>query len=502
MSTEWDNKIHQGHALSVLRQMPDGCVDLIVTSPPYWGLRDYRTEPLIWDDPGNCEHLWGEELPEHHPGQVEQTKWPDAEAAGMGQTAKGGRFCTKCGAWIGHLGQEPMFELYIDHLCQIFDQARRILKPTGTLWVVIGDSYFGGKGRSNMQWVSKAEGRNTIQKSYHNICGENYGDARPNDLPQGNIQPKSLMMIPSRFAIAMMDREWILRSEIIWAKAVSLSDTDSGSCMPESVEDRPTSSHEKIFMFAKGQKYHYDQDAVREPLRETSIRRINQPSFRQQLGGEKDYLRGENPNRSARKTLENFANRCRKPDPEDPRSTHGSYKTGHSGFFDSEGNLLTNLNGRNLRNIWRINPEPSRVKHFATYPTRLVQVILDLACPKRACVKCGVPWEPQFARTDIVDPSSKGSRFDKGKTAEHQMGRAQDGERYLRVASGVAPGCECGAGFAPGIVLDPFSGSGTTLVVAKRMGLNYIGIELSERYCEMIRRRLKDEIVSLELFGR
>jgi DNA modification methylase len=307
-------------------------------------------------------------------------------------------------------------------------------------------------------------------------------------------------MVPARFAIAMIDAGWILRSEIIWAKSVSLSETDSGNCMPESVSDRPTGSHEKIFMFAKEGKYYYDQDAVREPLRDSSIKRINQPTFDRQTGGEKDYSQGENPNMSARKALESFASKHRQPNPEDPRITHGSYKNGHSGYFNSDGDLLANPNGRNLRNVWRINPEPSRIQHFAAYPKKLVQVILDLACPKRVCVKCGVPWGPRSERTDIIDPSSKGSRFDKGKTAENQVDM-QMGERRIKIASGYVPGCECGAGFTPGIVLDPFAGSGTTLVVAKRMGFNYVGIELSEKYCEMVRRRLADEIVSLELFG-
>lgn len=365
-----------------------------------------------------------------------------------------------------------------------------MLRPTGTLWVVISDTYSGSGG-----------------------AGGDYGpggikDGQPK-YRQGKsgLPSKSLCMVPARFAIAMIDAGWILRSEIIWAKSVSLSETDSGNCMPESVSDRPTGSHEKIFMFAKEGRYYYDQDAVREPLRESSIseilrtyKRINQSTFDSQTGGAKDYGGGENPNMSARKTLENFAARIRKPAPEDPRSAHGSYKEGHSGFFDKDGNLLTNLNGRNLRNIWRINIEPCRIPHYAAYPTKLVQVILDLACPKRVCVKCGAPWEPQSAKTDIVNPSSKGSRFDRGKTAEHQMGRMQDGERYLKVSAGYSPGCKCEAGFVPGVVLDPFAGSGTTLVVAKRLGLNYIGLELSERYCEIIRRRLADEIVSMELF--
>ena len=160
-----------------------------------------------------------------------------------------------------------------------------------------------------------------------------------------------------------------------------------------------------------------------------------------------------------------------------------------------------------VKDTWRINPEPSRIQHYAAFPTKLVRVILDLACPKRVCVKCGVPWERVVDKSERVRVrEGSDTSGDAAAVSGHGKHGATSilatGEKAIVRTVGWRPGCECEAGFVPGIVLDPFAGSGTTLVVAKRLGFNYVGIELSEKYCcEMVRRRLADEIVSLELFG-
>ncbi len=125
-------------------------IQCCITSPPYWRLRDYKTEPLVWGGDVNCDHDWGDDLPPHHPGQVEQTKWKDADAAGAGGVKSCGNFCSKCGAWRGHLGLEPTPEMYVDHLVEIFRGVKDTLKDDGTLWLNLGDSYAGfwGKFRS------------------------------------------------------------------------------------------------------------------------------------------------------------------------------------------------------------------------------------------------------------------------------------------------------------------------------------------------------------------
>lgn len=249
------NKILCGNAMDVLKQLPDKSVHCVLTSPPYWALRDYGTEPQVWDGDKNCQHEWGEELPEHHPGQVEQTKWKNNEAVKKGQTAKSGSFCSKCDAWRGSLGLEPTFELYIAHLVQIFDEVKRVLRNDGTLWVNLGDTYSSMGGLSKPEHLQKANVGNTkagVQRGTRylaNISGRfdknKYGGKSGIHCGRGrgaNVPDKSLCQIPSRFAISMAEHGWILRNRIIWYKP---------NCMPASVRDRFTTDFEDIFFFVK-----------------------------------------------------------------------------------------------------------------------------------------------------------------------------------------------------------------------------------------------------------
>jgi site-specific DNA-methyltransferase (adenine-specific) len=203
------NKIYQGHALEVLKTFPDEIVDCIITSPPYFNLRNYETTPMVWDGKPGCEHNWGEPI---HTGQTSaQTKYKAAKDA-FTQTC--GQFCMKCGAWLGELGGEPSLHLFIKHLCDIFDEAKRVLKPTGVLFVVINDSY----------------NNSTAVKT----------------LPQ-----KCMINVPARFAIEMTDnRGWIQRNLTIWHKP---------NALPQSVTDRFTHDYESVYFFSKESKYYFEQ---------------------------------------------------------------------------------------------------------------------------------------------------------------------------------------------------------------------------------------------------
>lgn len=212
--------------LESLRRLADGSVHCAVTSPPYWGLRDYDGEPQVWGGDCDCDHEWGEVGPAHHPNQVEQTKWKDAEAAGKGQTSGSGQFCKNCPAWLGQFGLEPTPDLFVRHLVEIFRELRRVLRDDGTFWLNLGDSYM-GSGAERL-----------------------HDGARP-------LKPKDLVGVPWRAAFALQDDGWYLRSDIVWAK---------GNPMPESVRDRVTRAHEYIFMFTKRPRYFYDHEAIKEPL--------------------------------------------------------------------------------------------------------------------------------------------------------------------------------------------------------------------------------------------
>jgi DNA modification methylase len=199
------NKIFCGNSLDILKQFPDECLDCCVTSPPYWALRDYdkvTTDDIhgIWDDNDpDCKHKW----------KINDKRVKDA-------------FCEKCGAWRGELGQEPTPDLYIQHLTQIFHEIKRAMKPTGSLWLNLGDSYY-KKEYPKHSW----------------------------------LKSKDLIGIPWMAAFSLQKDGWYLRNDIIWEKIQG---------KPESIKDRCTKIHEYIFFMTKNEEYYYDQDAIREKM--------------------------------------------------------------------------------------------------------------------------------------------------------------------------------------------------------------------------------------------
>ena len=196
------NNILQGNSLDVLKTLPDESVDMCITSPPYWGLRDYGV--------------------------------------------------------YGQLGLESTFQEYITKLCQIFDEVKRALKPEGSCWVNLGDTYASGGGASRHKGYTDPK--------YPN--GRNGSFDEPATNPQIGATDKCLCQIPSRFAIAMTDRGWILRNEIIWYKP---------NCMPSSVDDRFTVDFEKIFFFVKNKKYYFEQQF--EPHESFDIRKSKRITY-------------------------------------------------------------------------------------------------------------------------------------------------------------------------------------------------------------------------------
>jgi len=189
--------LFSGNSLEVLKQLPSESVDCVVTSPPYWNLRDYSVE--------------------------------------------------------GQIGLEADFRDYIEKLLSIFDEVHRILKPTGTLWVNLGDTY-GGSGMG----TSKSDKRYASKETYRPTGTESRSAAL-----RRTSYNKSLLLIPERFAIAMVEKGWKLRNKIIWKKT---------NCIPESVKDRFTKSYEYIYFFVKSENYYFKQQF--EPVKETSVKRL------------------------------------------------------------------------------------------------------------------------------------------------------------------------------------------------------------------------------------
>jgi len=269
-------KIIHGNVLDALKILPDESVDCIVTSPPYYSLRDYSDNTnIIWDGDPNCDHVWGEEIFQKvrgsAQGKTSQVGERVKKASGVG--FKRGQFCLKCGAWYGQLGLEPNLDLYLVHMWQITDELFRILKKTGVMFWNHGDNYSGGSDKEMIKHSPSPY----------------------------NVPVKSMVLQNERFALGLIDIdyrilvEWramgkpegkleemlknqriqaILRNRIIWRKL---------NAMPESVRDRLSTKYEPVYIFVKNRKYWFDLDSIRLPHKETSIERAK----RKRLGNQK-----------------------------------------------------------------------------------------------------------------------------------------------------------------------------------------------------------------------
>ncbi len=334
-----------GDSVEMLKTIESETVQCCVTSPPYWGLRDYGVD--------------------------------------------------------GQIGLEKTPELYVAKMVEVFREVKRVLKKDGTLWLNLGDTFLGGKGQSAhgdaARHIKRLADGKTINHPYQEIGQP--GKTLNKDGKHPTIKPKDLIGIPWRVAFALQADGWYLRSDIIWSKP---------SPMPESVTDRPTKSHEYIFLLTKNAKYYYDANAIMEECVTPEDAKAGH-----KFGGKKNntaYLSKSNhPGKKwvpVRKTLQYFG--------QSPQGINLSRER-------------LEYMVRNKRSVWTITTRPFKGTHFATFPEEIPTI----------CIKAGTK---------------------KGDT-----------------------------------VLDPFAGSGTTLEVAKRLGREFIGIELNEKYIkELIEPRLEN----------
>lgn len=382
------NTIYNESCLDTLARMPDESVDLCITSPPYYGLRSYGTDPQVWGNHNGCSHTWGESIKY----AKEDKRTPEqkaAQGAVVGNSVNSigfavgnsGAFCLDCNAWRGELGLEPTFQLYISHLIDIFREVKRVLKPTGTCWVNLGDSYGTNSGCARQY-------QRGVDKQYGKIAHQEHGNGF---VEKDKSLHKSLMNIPARFAIAMTDElGFIQRNEIIWHKP---------ACMPSSAKDRFTVDFESIFFFTKSAKYWFEQQT--EPV-ESKWEATHYKYYRDKGTA--------------------VAN-----------TNHDRPDLGVAGgrFVGGEGRWSDR---RNMRTVWRVNFEPQPEEHYASYPTKLIEIPIKAGCP---------------------------------------------------------PG---------GIVFDPFFGTGTTGIVAYKLGRKFIGSELQPKYAEIANKRLEPYLAQSTLF--
>ena len=355
--------LYNADVLAALKGLPNESVHCAITSPPYWGLRDYKTD--------------------------------------------------------GQIGLEQTPEQYVAKMVEVFHEVKRVLRKDGTCWLNMGDSYNGLKvGNTNEKWASV----NTDSFT---------------KLPAPGLKPKDLVGIPWRVAFALQADGWYLRSDIIWAKP---------NPMPESVTDRPTKSHEYLFLLAKSERYYYDAEAIKEP---------------------------QSPN-----THDKGSNSHQKLE------VYGKGVRANDSFTNSIPETF--IGGRNKRSVWTIATEAYPESHFATFPEKLVEpCILAGTSERGVCSKCGAPWERMVEHKPMgIDRSSR----------THELGRTRTSGTMTEPATsttlGWRPTCDCDAPITQAAVLEPFAGSGTTLAVAKRLNRKSIGIELSAEYCKLAQKRI------------
>jgi DNA modification methylase len=423
-------------------------------------LRDYNNKEIIWNAKEGCQHQWVEYV-QHPKGGKGSHKNAIRRGANVGANQNDfanmrdhdiiSNTCKLCGAWKGQLGLEPHPQMFIDHLVEIFHEVKRILKPDGTLWLNIGDTFFGGKGKSGSPSSERTEQRDnngeTLQKSY-----QDYSKDKPQNLCKqdgGWLQSKQLLLIPVRVAMALQSDGWILRNTIIWQKP---------NAMPSSVKDRFTVDFEYVFFFVKSKKYFFNPqyDPYTKPL--------------ERWGGDKLKADGES------------------------KWDNG---TGQSTYRDRD--MRPNPNGRNKRCVWSIVTKPYKGAHFATFPEALVEPCIKAGCPEFICKQCGEPRRPIFKQIgreqqQWAPATDKKSDIAQGEHGENSLFKT--GYKFVYETVGLTD-CGCNAGWNGGIVLDPFNGSGTTCSVAKRLNMNYIGIESNPEYCLLAKERIGDtEIIN------
>lgn len=320
------NEILVGDALTQLRTLPDGVIDCIVTSPPYFRLRNYG-----------------------HDAQ---------------------------------LGLEGRVDEWVEGLRTLLREAARVLVPTGTIWLNLGDSY-----------------------STHS----REGAAR-----------KSLLMAPERLALALSEDGWVIRNKIVWAKT---------NTIPTSVSDRLATKHEVIYLLARSPKYYFDLDSLREP------HASRPPKPRQDKRGPErpDWL---GPNSDGDRGL---------------AALHAAGVQGHP-------------LGKNPGDVWQLAVSSYRGAHFATFPVKLAERMVLAGTPEERCIGCQRAYERPVRRLGAI---------------------------ATRLALGAM--CDCDAGSEPGLVLDPFMGSGTTAIAAERLGRDWLGVELNPAFVALANERIQGE---------
>jgi len=518
------SKVQLTQANSVHIPLANDSIHCCIASPPFFGLRVYEgVEPSVWGGNAGCQHMWDKTTipPQHGDDGI------TGSTLGGGKTtqtqsqrqATTSAFCQLCGAWRGCLGNEPDVDSYVSHLVQVFREVKRVLHPSGVVWINLGFSYAGSWGNyapggiKSKQRPQTKEGKRWERKAY--------GDTGflPSTANAHGYKPKDLIPIPWLVAIALQRDGWWLRSAPTWVKKNSL---------PESATDRPTTSHEQWLMLTKNAKYYYDGGAVRMPSTGQNGQAVNFVRMT------KDHL---TPNQTAiqhredRQPTTDTGSRNRRTsdfffESLDQLITDQCRYLQHLRHIRDNGGMLLDEDGNPLGLVF--NTRGYKEAHFATFPPSMIRPLVECSTSERGvCPECGAPWgrvvkksthfeggSGKAGRTaaevnasgkwagmqygeniklgPVVDIQTIGWRpacacyddlyhqtFPQARRARKRHQRAITGNWWKRVRA--RPG-DPNWPTAPATVLDPFIGSGTTCLVARSLGRNSIGLDASHVY--------------------
>lgn len=486
--------IYQGNVLDVLKSMaPESC-QMVCTSPPYLGLRSYGTPPVIWDDPGNClGHVWQSySLVMNKSGGPSKKQESNVGAWNPDGIESDSSTCTLCGAIRCSLGMEPTAEMFVDHLVQIFREVRKVLHPSGCVFLNMGSSYAGSGGAHSIEHqnpgISKSAERDGYQR--HGHIGDNY-------------KAKDLIPVPWLCAISLQKDGWFLRSGIPWVKA---------NPMPSSVLDHPASALEYVFLLTKSKNYFWDMQAIRMKQTGTAHSKGKKlaPPIDNAGIGHKEWHK-YTPQTDMGDRGRNFR---------DTDLFYQSIKPPHG--LICVGDELVGLD---------VNPQPTSYKHYASFPEKLVEPLVKAGASLRGCCpECLEPWTRVIEKTITPHPNRWSKKPDAPGNYEIDVGHYQNkgssdslGMALNTKTIGWIPGCDhydhlyrlfprakrqrkrdqrdisgdwwTRARKRPGLkewetvscnVTDIFGGSMTVAVVAQRYGHRYTMIELSEEYIKTI----------------
>jgi DNA modification methylase len=395
-----DVTLHCGDARTIWQHLPEQSAHAIITSPPYYGLRDYGVD--------------------------------------------------------GQLGLEESPAEYIEPLADLLtDWGTSVLRADGSLWLNLGDSYSGSWGNYG---ATATVGSRPKRERLDMAHGTGRPPTSATDFPN-----KCLLMIPERVALALIERGWIFRNRVVWAKP---------NGMPSSATDRLATKHEALFHFVRQPRYHYDLDAIREPHRGSSIDRSRYSTSR-----------GLAQARAA-------------------TTDGGSVEQLHREWTPSS--------GANPGDVWTIPTVPNPYGHFAMFPPELVRRPILATVPEWACRACGAgrqriveasasSWDRRKADGDPMRYGLNGNAAPLSRSLSDPDDRAAGG--FGKPAERQTVGwsdCGCDAGWAAGTVADPFAGAGTTAVMARRLGRRSLLVELNADYCQLIARRLAQDVFTFD----